>query len=51
MFDDLRYNPDDLNWIKEQDATIQGNCVIDNERIIHSNDVIKLHLNQYKDWT
>jgi MoaA/NifB/PqqE/SkfB family radical SAM enzyme len=51
LFDDLRYNPDDLNWIKEQDATIQGNCVIDNERIIHSNDVIKLHLNQYKDWT
>jgi MoaA/NifB/PqqE/SkfB family radical SAM enzyme len=51
LFDDLRYNPDDLNWIKEQDATIQGNCVIDDNKVIHSNDVIKLHLNRYKDWT
>lgn len=51
LFDDLRYHPDDLDWIKEQDATMEGNCVIDNEKTIHSNDVIKLHLNQYKDWT
>lgn len=50
LFDDMRYHPDHLLWIKEQDATVQGNCVIDNERIIHSNDVIKLHLNKYKDW-
>lgn len=51
LFDDMRYDPDDLNWIKEQDATIQGNCVIDDNQIIHANDVIKLHLNNYKDWT
>lgn len=55
LFDDMRYNPDDLNWIKEQDATVQGNTVIDKgelgEQIIHANDVIKLHLNKYKDWT
>jgi MoaA/NifB/PqqE/SkfB family radical SAM enzyme len=51
LFDDMRYHPDDLAWIKEQDATIQGNCVIDNEKVIHANDVIKLHLNQYKDWS
>ena len=51
LFDDMRYHPDDLNWIKEQDATITGNCVIDDEKIIHANDVIKLHLNQYKGWT
>ncbi len=50
LFDDMRYHPDDLKWIKEQDATIQGNCVIDDKEIIHSNDVIKLHLNQYKGW-
>lgn len=50
LFDDLRYHPDDLNWIKEQEATVQGNCVIDDEKIIHANDVIKLHLNKYKDW-
>jgi MoaA/NifB/PqqE/SkfB family radical SAM enzyme len=51
LFDDMRYHPDDLNWIKEQSATVQGNCVIDDSQIIHSNDVIKLHLNKYKDWT
>lgn len=50
-FDDTKYNLDDLNWIKEQEATIQGNCIIDDEKIIHANDVIKLHLNQYKGWT
>ena len=51
LFDDLRYDPDDLNWIKEQDATVQGNCVIDDAQIIHANDIIKLHFNKYKDWT
>jgi MoaA/NifB/PqqE/SkfB family radical SAM enzyme len=51
LFDDMRYHPDDLNWIKEQDATVQGNCVIDSEQIIHANDVIKLHLNKFKGWT
>lgn len=51
LFDDMRYHPDDLNWIKKQDATVQGNCVVDSEQIIHANDVIKLHLNQFKGWT
>lgn len=51
LFDDMRYHPNDLNWIKEQEATIQGNCVIDDTQIIHANDIIKLHLNQYKGWT
>ena len=51
LFDDMRYHPDDLAWIKDQDATVQGNCVIDAGQIMHANDVIKLHMNQYKDWT
>ncbi len=51
LFDDMRYHPDDLAWIKEQDATVLGNCVIDDSRIIHANDVIKLKLNQYTGWT
>lgn len=51
LFDDMRYNANDLNWLKEQEATVQGNCVIDDTEVIHSNDVIKLHLNKYKDWT
>jgi MoaA/NifB/PqqE/SkfB family radical SAM enzyme len=51
LFDDMRYNANDLNWLKEQEATVQGNCVIDDTQIIHANDVIKLHLNKYKDWS
>jgi len=51
LFDDMRYHPDDLEWIKEQESTVQGNCVIDDTQVIHANDIIKLHLNQYKDWT
>ena len=51
LFDDMRYHPDDLHWIKEQDATIPGNCVIDDQEIIHSNDIIKLHLNKYNNWS
>ena len=50
LFDDMKYHPDDLNWIKKQEATVQGNCVIDDKEIIHSNDVIKLHLNKFKGW-
>jgi MoaA/NifB/PqqE/SkfB family radical SAM enzyme len=51
LFDDMRYNLTDLEWLKEQEATVEGNCVIDATQIIHANDVIKLHLNKYKDWT
>lgn len=51
LFDDMRYNANDLNWLKEQEATVQGNCVIDSTTIMHANDIIKLHLNKYKDWT
>lgn len=51
LFDDLRYNANDLNWLKEQDATVQPNTVIDDTQLIHANDVIKLHLNKYNGWT
>ena len=51
LFDDMRYNLNDLEWLKEQDATVQSNCVIDDTQLIHANDVIKLHLNKYKGWT
>jgi len=51
VFDDMRYNANDLTWLKEQEATVEGNCVIDGIQIIHANDVIKLHLNKYKGWT
>ena len=51
VFDDLKYNGNDLQWIIEQDATAKPNCRIDDEHIIHANDVIKKHMNQFKGWT
>lgn len=51
LFDDMRYNTNDLNWLKDQEATVQGNVVIDNDKVMHANDVIKLHLNKYNGWS
>jgi MoaA/NifB/PqqE/SkfB family radical SAM enzyme len=51
VFDDMRYSANDLTWLKEQEATVDGNCIIDDTQVIHANDVIKLHLNKYKGWT
>ena len=53
VFDDMRYNYNDLDWIMEREATVQANCVIDDDpvKMYHANDIIKLHLNEYKGWT
>jgi len=51
IFDDLRYQGNDLQWILEQDATAKPNVRIDDKEILHANDVIKLHKNQFKDWS
>jgi MoaA/NifB/PqqE/SkfB family radical SAM enzyme len=51
LFDDMRYNATDLDWLKEMDSTVPANTVIDDKDLYHANDVIKLHLNKYKDWT
>jgi MoaA/NifB/PqqE/SkfB family radical SAM enzyme len=55
LFDDMRYHPDYLNWIKQQEATVQPNTLLFYKDTAmeqrHANDVIKLHLNKYKNWT
>lgn len=55
VFDDMRYNLHDLEWIKEHEATVQPNTVIffKNKPVDqkHANDIIKLKLNQFKGWT
>ena len=51
IFDDLKYDGKDLQWILEQDSTAKPNCRVDDEQIIHANDIIKKHLNQFKGWT
>lgn len=50
IFDDLRYDSDDLQWLLSQDATAKPNVIIDDIDVMHANDVIKLHLNQFKGW-
>ena len=51
VFDDLKYNGNDLQWILDHDATATPNCRIDNDVIIHANDVIKKKQNQFKGWS
>ena len=50
VFDDMRYDGNDLEWIIAQDATVKPNCRIDDEQVMHANDVIKLHKNNFKGW-
>lgn len=51
IFDDMRYDGKDLEWLISQDATAKPNVRVDDEKIIHANDIIKLHHNQFKGWT
>ena len=57
LFDDMRYNLNDLEWIKEQESTVKENTVFflkeepDMPRLMHANDIVKLHLNKFKEWS
>ena len=51
VFDDMRYDGNDLQWIMDHDATVLPNCVIDEDTLMHANDVIKEHKNQFKGWS
>jgi MoaA/NifB/PqqE/SkfB family radical SAM enzyme len=51
VFDDMRYSGNDLEWLLAQDATASPNCRIDNDQIMHANDIIKLHKNNFKKWS
>jgi MoaA/NifB/PqqE/SkfB family radical SAM enzyme len=51
IFDDMRYDGKDLEWLLAQDATAKPNCRVDDNNVIHANDIIKLHLNKFKDWS
>lgn len=52
LFDDMKYDQKDLDWILEHTATVKPNCVIDDgTKLLHANDIIKLHLNQFKGWS
>lgn len=59
LFDDMKYDQNDLDWILENDSSVKPNSVIhfhrekdgDYTEEYHANDIIKKHLNQYKGWT
>lgn len=54
LFDDMRYDQNDLDWILAKNSTVKPNTVLvykDREEIYHANDIIKLHLNKYKGWS
>lgn len=56
VFDDSRYDEAGFRWIMSKEAQVKPNTFIHyndprDMKILHSNDVIKLHLNQYKGWT
>jgi len=53
LFDDMKYDQNDLDWILSKSSTVEPNTVLmykDRELMMHANDVIKKHLNQYKNW-
>ncbi len=59
LFDDMKYDQKDLDWILENDSTVSPNTLVyykrdkDGDLVeqYHANDIIKHHLNQYKGWT
>jgi MoaA/NifB/PqqE/SkfB family radical SAM enzyme len=51
LFDDMRYDQNDLDWILENTATVKPNCVLDGVELLHANDIIKLHKNKFKGWS
>lgn len=59
LFDDMKYDQNDLDWILQNDSTVSPNTLVyykrdkDGDRVeqYHANDIIKHHLNQYKGWT
>lgn len=51
IFDDMRYDQNDLDWILSKDATVNSNTVIDDVELMHANDIIKSHRNHFKGWT
>jgi MoaA/NifB/PqqE/SkfB family radical SAM enzyme len=51
IFDDMRYDGKDLEWLLSQDATAEPNCVDEHGQLYHPNDIIKHHKNNFKGWT
>ena len=56
LFDDMRYNTNDLDFIKECESTVEPNTVVwlnteYAQLSYHANDMIKNHQNKFNGWT
>jgi len=51
VFDDMKYDGKDLEWLLDHNATALPNCVVDDGVLMHANDIIKLHKNNFKGWS
>ena len=55
LFDDMKYDQKDLDWILNKTATVKPNVLVFYKtqpvQALHANDVIKTHLNKYRDWS
>jgi len=51
VFDDMRYDGVDLEWLLAQEATAKPNVLVDDKEKVHANDIIKLHRNNFKGWS
>jgi MoaA/NifB/PqqE/SkfB family radical SAM enzyme len=50
-FDDMRYDSKDLEWILNTKEKAKPNTLIDRTELVHTNDLIKEHRNQFEGWT
>ena len=51
LFDDKLYHYNDLQWIIDSTATAIPNCIVNESIEYHANDIIKLHMNHFKNWS
>ena len=49
-FNDSKYQKDDLEFILSKTSTVQPNCIIDNTKEYHANDILKEKLNNFLGW-
>jgi MoaA/NifB/PqqE/SkfB family radical SAM enzyme len=50
IFDDTNYDNEDLEWLLGYTSTIDPNVRVDEIKIYHANDIIKLGMNKFKGW-
>jgi hypothetical protein len=55
LFDDMKYDQKDLDWILANDSTVEPNTILwykeKETEMMHANDIIKKNLNKYKGWS